>query len=48
LEQENWRFFDDENGPANVRLEPGVFNFQGPQHVSSHLAVLVDAMPPTP
>jgi len=24
LEQENWRFFDDENGPANVRLEPGV------------------------
>jgi type I restriction enzyme, R subunit len=24
LEKENWRFFDDANGPANVRLEPGV------------------------
>ena len=24
LEEAGWRFFDDENGPANIQLEPNV------------------------
>lgn len=24
LEESGWRFFDDEHGPANIRLEPNV------------------------
>jgi hypothetical protein len=24
LEESGWRFFDDERGPANIQLEPGV------------------------
>jgi type I restriction enzyme, R subunit len=24
LESANWRFFDDENGPVNIQLEPNV------------------------
>jgi len=24
LEDAGWRFFDDENGPANIQLEPNV------------------------
>ena len=24
LEESDWRFFDDENGPANIRLEKNV------------------------
>ena len=24
LDSAGWRFFEDENGPANIQLEPGV------------------------
>ncbi|MCD6562092.1 MAG: restriction endonuclease subunit R, partial [Deltaproteobacteria bacterium] len=24
LEEAGWRFFDDENGPANIQLEPNI------------------------